>query len=142
MSLHALSFTREEEIMAEYKKMVDRQRKWMFYLLAVFVLGAGFTPYDRIFLGLLLGAAISFYNLYLLQKKVALFGDLAANQQRIKTLGTLSRLAAAVLAVLIAIRFENYFHLVAVISGLMTSYIVIMIDFALSNFIQSSKKEG
>ncbi|NBJ68749.1 MULTISPECIES: ATP synthase subunit I [Clostridia] len=128
--------------MSDYKKMVTRQRKWMFYLLAIFVIGAGFTPYVQIFLGLLLGSSISFYNLYLLQKKVALFGDAVTNNQKVRTLGTLSRMAAAILAILIAIRFDDYFQIIAVIIGLMTSYLVIMIDFALSNFKQSNKKEG
>lgn len=128
--------------MSDYKKMVARQRKWMFYLLAIFVIGAGFTPYVQIFLGLLLGTSISFYNLYLLQKKVALFGDAVTNNQKVRTLGTLSRMAAAILATLIALRFDDYFQLIAVIIGLMTSYLVIMIDFALSNFKQSNKKEG
>lgn len=122
--------------------MVARQRKWMLYLLAIFVIGAGFTPYVRIFLGLLLGTSISFYNLYLLQKKVDLFGEAVTSNQKVKTLGTLSRMTAAILAILIAIRFDAYFHMIAVIIGLMTSYPVIMIDFALSNFKQSHKKEG
>ncbi|RFA36714.1 hypothetical protein CAI16_03655 [Virgibacillus dokdonensis] len=128
--------------MSEYKIMVARQRKWMLYLLAIFVIGAGFTPYVRIFLGLLLGTSISFYNLYLLQKKVDLFGEAVTSNQKVKTLGTLSRMTAAILAILIAIRFDAYFHMIAVIIGLMTSYPVIMIDFALSNFKQSHKKEG
>ncbi len=122
--------------------MVARQRKWMLYLLAIFVIGAGFTPYVQIFLGLLLGTSISFYNLYLLQKKVDLFGEAVTSNQKVKTLGTLSRMTAAILAILIAIRFDAYFHIIAVIIGLMTSYPVIMIDFALSNFKQSHKKEG
>ncbi len=122
--------------------MVARQRKWMLYLLAIFVIGAGFTPYVRIFLGLLLGTSISFYNLYLLQKKVDLFGEAVTSNQKVKTLGTLSRMTAAILAILITIRFDAYFHMIAVIIGLMTSYPVIMIDFALSNFKQSHKKEG
>lgn len=128
--------------MSEYKIMVARQRKWMLYLLAIFVIGAGFTPYVQIFLGLLLGTSISFYNLYLLQKKVDLFGEAVTTNQKVKTLGTLSRMTAAILAILIAIRFDAYFHIIAVIIGLMTSYPVIMIDFALSNFKQSHKKEG
>ncbi|CDQ38300.1 MULTISPECIES: ATP synthase subunit I [Virgibacillus] len=127
--------------MSQYKKMIERQRKWMFYLLAILVLGAGFTPYPRIFLGLLLGSVVSFYNLYLLQKKIDDFAESAVKQQRAKGLGTVSRFAAAALAVIIALRFEAYFHIIAVILGLMTSYFVIMIDFAL-NIKHSGKKEG
>ncbi|MEN2465331.1 ATP synthase subunit I [Ornithinibacillus sp. FSL M8-0202] len=109
-----------------------RQRKWMFYLLAILVLGAGFTPYLRIFLGLLLGSAISFYNLYLLQKKTIEFTEAVAKKQKTRGLGTISRFAAAALAVIIALRYEEYFNMIAVIIGLMTSYLVIMIDFIMN----------
>ncbi|GAA0436579.1 MAG: ATP synthase subunit I [Bacillota bacterium] len=128
--------------MSQFEKMTARQRKWMFYLLAIFVLGAGFTPYPRIFLGLLLGSIVSFYNLYLLQKKIVDFTDAAANKTPTRGIGTVSRFAAAALAIIIALRMEENFHIIAVLIGLMTSYLVIMIDFALYNIKHSSKKEG
>ncbi|PAV31361.1 hypothetical protein CIL05_01530 [Virgibacillus profundi] len=117
--------------MSEYENMIRRQRKWMFCLLAIMVLGAGFTPYTRIFLGLLLGSTVSFYNLYLLQKKIVNFTDAVAKEEKSKGLGTLSRFAGAALAIIIALRFEEEINIIAVIIGLMTSYMVIMIDFAL-----------
>jgi|SRR5699024_2152102 len=122
----------KSHIMSYYGKMVNRQRKWMFYILAVFVLGAGFTPYPRVFLGLLLGSAASFYNLWLLQHKINAFAESAEKNQRARGLGTLSRMAAAVLVVLIALRYDDYFDMIFVIIGLMTSYLVIMIDFFMS----------
>ncbi|MFS0673159.1 ATP synthase subunit I [Ornithinibacillus sp. 179-J 7C1 HS] len=115
--------------MTNIKIQYARQRKWMFYLLAILVLGAGFTPYLRIFLGLLLGSAISFYNLYLLQKKSIEFTEAIAKKEKARGLGTISRFAAVALAIIIALRYEEYFHVIAVIIGLMTSYLVIMIDF-------------
>ncbi|MBM7571284.1 ATP synthase subunit I [Aquibacillus albus] len=119
--------------MKQYEKMIARQRKWMFYLLAIIVLGAGFTPYPRIFLGLLLGAVLSFYNLWLMQRKIKQFGQVIVENSPLKGIGTFSRMATAALAVLIALRFEDYFHMIAVVIGLMTAYIVIMIDFAIFN---------
>lgn len=118
--------------MTNTEKQYARQRKWMFYLLAVFVLGAGFTPYLRIFLGLLLGSIISFYNLYLLQKKTIEFTEAVAKEEKARGLGTVSRFAAVALAVIIALRYEEYFNMIAVIIGLMTSYLVIMIDFIMN----------
>lgn len=117
--------------MSKNEISMNRQRKWMFYLLAILVLGAGFTPYLRIFLGLLLGSAISFYNLYLLQKKTSEFTEAVAKKQSARGLGTMSRFAAVALAIIIATRYEEYFNVIAVIIGLMTSYLVIMIDFIL-----------
>lgn len=101
----------------------------MFFLLAIFVLGAGFTPQARIFLGLLLGSVASFYNLWLLQRKVDAFAESVEKTQSGAGLGTLSRIAAAALTVIIALRFDDYFDMVFVIIGLMTSYLVMMIDF-------------
>lgn len=121
----------KSQIMSNYQSMATRQRKWMFYLLAVWVLGAGFTPYQSIFLGLLLGSIVSFYNLSLLQKKTNDFAESVEKNQSARGLGTVSRLAAVALAVIIALRFEEHFHIIAVLIGLMTSYLVIIIDFVM-----------
>ena len=118
--------------MSYYGMTINRQRKWMFYFLAAFVLGAGFTPYPRIFLGLLLGGAASFYNLWLLQRKIEAFAESAQKNKRATGIGTLSRMASAVLAVIIAFRYPEYFDMIFVIVGLMTSYLVIVIDFFMS----------
>lgn len=120
--------------MKQYQNMIARQRMWMLYLLAFLVLGAGFTPYLSIFLGLLLGAIISFYNLWVLQKKIYDFGEAVEKKQSARGLGTVSRFAAVALAVIIALRFEDYFQIIAVIIGLMTSYFVIMVDFMVHRF--------
>ena len=115
--------------MFEFDSMVGRQRKWMLYLLALFVLGAGFLPYTRVFNGLVLGGVISFYNLWLLQQKTKQFGDNVAESGEVKSgLGTFSRMAAAVLAVFIATRFEENFHVIAVVIGLVSSYLVMGLD--------------
>ena len=115
----------------QYDQMVTRQRKWMLYYLAVLVLGAGFSPYPDVFLGLILGSALSFYNLWLLQRKINKFGQAILDGKTMLGLGTITRLASAVLAVVIALRFEEHFNIIATIIGLMTAYIVIMIDFLL-----------
>ena len=41
--------------MQELDKMFNRQRKYIVYLLGIYVLGAVFTTYDKIFQGLMLG---------------------------------------------------------------------------------------
>lgn len=127
--------------MNDFDSMVVRQRKWMLYLLATLVLGAGFTPYTRVFNGLVLGGAISFYNLWLLQHKVKVLGDQVADTGKARGgLGTFSRMAAAVLGVLIAIRFDENFHIIAVIVGLMLSYLVIALD-GVFRFVFRKKKD-
>src|SRR5699024_12873043 len=113
--------------MSNYRRMTSRQRKWMIYLLAILVLGIGFTPYTQVFSGLLLGAVASFYNLWLLQKKIADFTEAIVKKQR-SGIGTISRFATAALAIMIAIYFEEHFHLLAVVIGLMTSYVIVMLE--------------
>lgn len=117
--------------MGNYNQMVARQRKWMLYLLAVLIIGVVITPYTRIFLGLLLGSIISFYNIWVLQRRIDVIADSVIKNNPKTGLGTLTRLAAAGLGVIIAIRFDDYFNVIAYIVGLMASYLIIMLDFLL-----------
>ena len=119
--------------MPELQQMTTRYRRYMFYLLALYVLGWGFTSYQTVFAGLILGTVLGFFNIWLLAKKTDMLGEAVAKGGKVRTLGTLSRMATAVLAVVIALRFPEFFHFVSVILGLMTFIIVIMIDF----FLQS-----
>lgn len=120
-----------------YERMIIRQRKWMLYLLALFVLGAGFTPYTSLFYGLSLGSLVSFYNLWLMQKKIRDFSQAVINKEKIRGLGMVSRLAAVALGVLIVFRFEEHISMIAFIVGLMTAYLMIMVDY----FLFGSRKE-
>src|SRR5690625_884065 len=92
--------------MSNYRTMAIRQRKWMLILIALFAIGAGVMPNKHFFLGLLLGAGISFYNLWLLQRRTNLLGESAERDGSRKGIGTISRLAAAALGVLIAMRYD------------------------------------
>lgn len=115
--------------MSELSEMYTRYRKYMFFLLAIYVLGWGFTSYQPVFLGLILGTSLSLFNLGNLVKKTAKLGEVAANGEKKKvSLGLLTRMAAAILGVAVAMEFPEYIHLLSVIIGLMTFYIVIMID--------------
>ncbi|MDR6999365.1 ATP synthase subunit I [Neobacillus niacini] len=115
--------------MLDFREMFNRQRKWNLYLLSIFVLGWGFTSYKTVFLGLILGTCFSFLNIWLLTKKTEKFEKAFDKGKKMKSLGSLQRMATAAIAVIIAMRWPNYFHVVSVVMGLMTSYIVIMIDY-------------
>lgn len=128
--------------MSNYESMIARQRKWMLYLLAILVVGVGFASYPRIFQGLLLGSAASFYNLWLLQRKTRQLGEAVEKGRSKLGIGTFSRLAAAVLVTMIALRFEEQFHIIAAIVGLVSSYIVIMLDAFIYMFIRSKKYDN
>lgn len=115
--------------MPEFVQMFQRQRKYLLFLLAFFILGWGFTPYKPVFLGLFIGTTASLYNLWLMYKKTNQFGEVVVHGGKMRSLGLLSRMAAAGLVVFIAIKKPDQIHLVSMVIGLMTSYIVIMIDF-------------
>lgn len=118
-------------IMSDYREMAKRQRRWMSLIIVMIIIGAFVLPYEDFLQGLLLGAAISYYNLWLLQRRTNLFGESAEKQGKRKNLGTMSRLAAAALGALLAIQFE--ISIIGFIIGLMIAYPIIIIDFILFN---------
>jgi len=118
----------------EIKDLYQRQRKYIFTLLSIYVLGYGFTSYQSVFAGLILGTSLSLFNLWLLARKMERFGDSVVEGKKVKSLGTMSRLATGALVVIIALEYPDRVNLISAILGLMTSYLVIMIDFFLHSF--------
>jgi ATP synthase protein I len=115
--------------MPEFIEMYNRQRKWTLYLLAIYVLGWGFTSYQTIFLGLILGTCFSFLNLWLLIRRMKSFDKAVSMGKKVRSLGSMSRMATAAIAGIIALKYPENFNIIYVVLGLMTSYIVIMIDY-------------
>lgn len=122
--------------MPEINIVFKRQSKYMVYLMAVFVLGWGFTNYQTVFGGLLLGTSLSLYNLWLVNQKMKKFDQAITEGRKVKSLGTMTRFASAGLAVIVALEYPEQFHLISVVLGLMTAYLVIIIDF----FIQLKRR--
>ncbi|WP_235848322.1 ATP synthase subunit I [Litchfieldia alkalitelluris] len=118
--------------------MLKRHRKYIFYFLAVFVLGWGFTTYQPAFLGLIIGAAASYYNHLLLYRKVNKFSEAVVKGKKVYSLGTISRMTIAGLAVFISLKFPEYINVYFVMLGLMTSYIVIFIDFIIQSKLKTN----
>lgn len=54
----------------------------MLYLLAISVIGWGFTDYQVIFQSLIIGIVAGFFNLFLLQKKIDIMGEKAQTIRR------------------------------------------------------------
>ncbi|MGM0901392.1 ATP synthase subunit I [Mesobacillus maritimus] len=121
--------------MQDLQQMTLRYRKYMFYLLALYVLGWGFTAYQSVFAGLILGTSLGFFNMWLLAKKTDTLGQSVISGTTVRTMGTLSRMATAVLAVIVALRYPDIFHFISVIIGLMTYILVIMIDYFLHSIL-------
>ncbi|SFB03797.1 MULTISPECIES: ATP synthase subunit I [unclassified Bacillus (in: firmicutes)] len=123
--------------MPEIRAMYLRQRKLIFTLLSIYVLGWGFTSYQSIFLGLILGTSFSLLMLWQLVRKSQKFDTDVSNGKKVKSLGSLSRMATAAIAVIIALKYPDKIHIASLVLGLMTSYIVIMIDFFVQTFRKS-----
>ncbi|HIV74710.1 MAG TPA: ATP synthase subunit I [Candidatus Pseudogracilibacillus intestinigallinarum] len=115
----------------EYRIVARRQRKWMYLFFCIIIIMTLFLPYEYFLNGLLLGAVISFYNLWLLQRRTDLLGESAEKYGKRKGIGTISRLASAALGTLLAIRFDV--SIVGFVIGLMIAYPIIIIDFLLFN---------
>jgi ATP synthase protein I len=115
-------------MMNEYKNMFFKYIKYTLYLLSLLLIGYAVTPYKPIFLGLALGSAFSLYNLWSMYSKIERLGQAVIQQKKVKSLGSLSRLLLGGLAVLIAMEFPEHIHLLSVVVGLMSVYIIMLID--------------
>ena len=79
-----------------------------------------------------MGTSLSLFNLWILVKKMnTIWRNAIDNGGKIHSLGFLTRMATAIFAVLIAMEYSIFSILYSVVIGLMTSYIVIMIDYFL-----------
>lgn len=126
--------------MEDFERMEVRQRKWMLYLLAIFLLGAAVTPYERFFLGLLLGHVVSYYGLRLLHNRAKAFSQAIIDEKRTTGLGTFFRLIGAGVAIGLALKFQEKIHIIGVVFGLTTSYIVMIVDYTIDAIHQSKVK--
>ena len=115
--------------MSTLKQGFVRQKKMMFTVISVFVIGYALSDYKSMFLGLLLGSVLSYYNLWSMVRKVDQFSEAVASGKKFRSLGTTSRFATAVLVAIIAINKPDQVNLVGAVLGLMTAYVVIMIDY-------------
>ena len=115
--------------MSTLKQGFGRQKKMMYTLISVFVIGYALTDYKAMFLGLLLGSVLSYYNLWSMVRKIDQFSEAIVSGKKFRSLGTTSRFATAALIAIIAINKPDQVNLVGAVLGLMTAYVVIMIDY-------------
>lgn len=127
--------------MFDYKTMSRDQRIWMLCLLLITALAAIFTSYTHFFLGLLLGSAISLYNLWLLQRKTYAFGKAVVEAGTPLGIGTLTRIVTSILGVVIALRFEAFINPYAVIIGLASSYVVLLVDSFVRAMLEARRQD-
>ena len=97
-----------------------------------------------VFLGLFIGTGASLFNIILLVRRMHAFDKAMEESTNIYGLGTISRMATAIIVCLIAIEYPQKVHLISVVIGLMTAYIVIMADYLVHYFIlhKNGEKRG
>ncbi|TDQ38735.1 ATP synthase subunit I [Aureibacillus halotolerans] len=127
--------------MHDISRAYRRQTQLLLFALALFVVGWGFSELQEFFLGLKLGTVLGMFNHWLLARKIKQFGTAIVQGRSVKSLGTASRFATAIFATLLAIEFEQFLHLHAVVIGLMTPYLVIMIDAFLQTILRKTQEE-
>lgn len=113
-------------------------RRYIVYatnLLALFVIGWGFTAYDDVFLGLILGTTVSFLNMFYLYFRVERASKAAVHGKKAGSLGMLSRFALVGLAVLIVYQFPEYIHVGSMVIGISVVYVIIFIDSFIVNLL-------
>ncbi len=115
--------------MSDIQNLFIRLRGYMFSILALFAIGWGVTPYKTIFLSLIMGAAFSFYMLWTMVRSQQKLAKALKEGKKLRSLGTFTRFAIALLAVIIALEYPELFDPIVVLLGLMTVYIVIVIDY-------------
>jgi ATP synthase protein I len=114
--------------MLDLHRIFDKQKKALFFLLALCILGWFFTPYPTIFSGLGIGAIFGTYNFWILVRRMDKFDRSYREGKRSVSLGSGLRFASAVAAVAIPISLPNYFNVVSSVIGLMIPYIFLFIE--------------
>lgn len=114
--------------MQTLQEIFKRQKKALFFLLAILVLGWGFTDQQPIFAGLILGSLFGLYNFWILVRRMERFDRTATEGGRPASIGTALRFASGVAAAAIAISLPEQFDLVSTVIGLMIPYILLLAD--------------
>lgn len=114
--------------MQTLQEIHNRQKKIVFILLALFVLGWGFTDYQTIFAGLILGSFFGLYNFWILVRRMKRFEHSISKGKRGASIGTAMRFASGVAAAAIAISLPEHIDMVSTVIGLMIPYILLLVD--------------
>ncbi|PXW92049.1 ATP synthase protein I [Streptohalobacillus salinus] len=112
--------------MENYQHLMKWQHrifKWSICLLITLTLISMAHP---VLVGLLLGASVSYINLWLLQKETEQLVRIVEGNKRFILAGTISRIGAALLVVVLSLRFPEAINLYAVIIGLMLKYVIVL----------------
>ncbi|WP_134702509.1 ATP synthase subunit I [Ammoniphilus sp. YIM 78166] len=115
----------------DYIFRMRRLVQWTVYVLAGAILGWGFSANKTWFAGLALGITFGLLSAVFTAWKVHRVGEIAIQykgERKKASLGMPTRFALAILATLIATRYPDYFHVIAMVIGLVIPSLIAFID--------------
>ncbi|HSI68219.1 MAG TPA: ATP synthase subunit I [Planococcus sp. (in: firmicutes)] len=110
------------------REIFNRLKRLIYFILAAFVIGWGFTPYQAVFAGLIIGTLFGMYNMWILVRRMDRFDRAVAEGSKVRSLGTALRFASGVAAVALAILFAEHVHLISTVIGLMIPYVLLLVE--------------
>ena len=114
--------------MQTLQEIHNRQRRALFFLLALFVLGWGFTEWKPVFAGLILGSLFGLYNFWILVRRMEQFDRAISGRKKRSSLGTAVRFASGIAAAAIATSMPEQFDLISTVIGFAIPYVVLLAD--------------
>ena len=114
--------------MQTLREIHSRQRRALFFLLALFVLGWGFTEWKTVFAGLILGSLFGLYNFWILVRRHEQLEQAMATGRRRGSLGTVWRFASGIAAAAIATAVPEQFDLISTVIGFAIPYALLLGD--------------
>lgn len=129
----------------DYIFRVRRVAQWTIYILAGAIIGWGFGANKTWFAGLALGILFGLLSAVFTAWKVHRVGEIAIQykgERKKASLGMPTRFALAVLATMIATRYPEYFHVIAMVIGLSIPPVIALIDSLLLNQKNDAEEGG
>ena len=105
-----------------------KQRRMMYIILALFVLGWGVTEWKTIFAGLILGSLFGLYNFWILVRKASRYEQAIAEGKKRISLGSALRFASGIAAVAIAMTRPDQFDLISTVIGFVIPYVLFLTE--------------
>ncbi|AOV08832.1 ATP synthase subunit I [Sporosarcina ureilytica] len=114
--------------MQNLQEIHSRQRRATYFILALFVLGWGFTEWNTVFAGLILGTLFGLYNFWILVRKSKQFERAFVEGKRRISIGSALRFASGIAAAAIATAMPEQFDLIGTVIGFAIPYALLVVE--------------
>ncbi|WP_203248453.1 ATP synthase subunit I [Sporosarcina beigongshangi] len=114
--------------MQTLQEIYRRQKRVLFFCLALFVLGWGFTDFKTVFAGLILGSLFGLYNFWILIRKMERMEQKFSEGKQSLSLGTVLRFASGVGAAALATAMPEHFDLISTVIGFAIPYVLLLVE--------------